>query len=948
MGYVGNHQRGPGNRRSGVRGGLLLAVLCVLGVLVVSGCGDLFGPPDEPTSIELVQGANQRGIAGDSLPAEIVVQVRTERGRTAQGVPVRWEITGGGGEVSDSVVTTDNEGRSSVVWTLGAAIGEQRLQAQAAELPPVQVSATSRAGPLAHIVVTPDTVFLTALNDSLTLRISGYDRVGNRVSPGPPVWQSLDTSLVRVEHGLEPGTARAIALAGGSTQVVCLAAGGAVTDTVIARVQQVAVSFAVSGITTLYGAGDTLRLAVAAEDGNGYSIAAPAVSWRSLDPRVARVEDDGLVRAESAGVARLIGSLDDLVDTVQVRVVPPLDRIVLEHESFSINSAWPIPINAQALDEAGDLIPDVTFRWSSSDTTVATVDTGGTVQGRRAGKVTIRAKAGGISGEAEFEVARPTLRLEVAGVHVNQSVQDMAASVPLIAGRAGWARVFLSANQDNGVAPPVRVRAYHGASQVGAWLLSPEAAGVPLEPDEGSWDSSVNLFLPGDLVQPRLVLEVEVDPDGVIGTAQQADSVWHVPEVRRAAPHVFTFVPIYRPTVGYYGRVWEGNAHEFLDATMRMFPLSDFDMEIREPYTTAVVLEEDGTWGQMLGELSAVRIAEVGTSRLYYGVLNRTGSGSTTAGIAYRPGYTALGWDPLPAASRTAAHEWGHNWNRRHAPCGGPAGIDPNYPYPDAHIGVWGLDLIETDFVHAVVPQLISPTTYDLMSYCNPKWVSDYTYVGVMDRRESVFGGGLESSRIHGTAAFHASGAQPSPSPGGTRSPGLLVWGRIHADTIVVEPAFHLEAYPALPERAGPYRLEGFDRDGRSMFAYDFQGKELSDGNLDERHFAFFVPLGEDSHQRLEKIRVSGAGLEGVRRRAEVARPAISAQPALQRLAPGTMQVDWQPQAEPAVMVRNPETGNILSIARGGQVALPDAPERLELILSDGVRSRTLTVSALP
>jgi hypothetical protein len=43
------------------------------------------------------------------------------------------------------------------------------------------------------------------------------------------------------------------------------------------------------------------------------------------------------------------------------------------------------------------------------------------------------------------------------------------------------------------------------------------------------------------------------------------------------------------------------------------------------------------------------------------------------------------------------------------------------------------------------------------------------------------------------------------------------------------------------------------------------------------------------------------------------------------------------------VMVRDPQTGQVLSIGRGGQVELPTggrAAERLEVIFSDGVRSR--------
>jgi hypothetical protein len=39
-------------------------------------------------------------------------------------------------------------------------------------------------------------------------------------------------------------------------------------------------------------------------------------------------------------------------------------------------------------------------------------------------------------------------------------------------------------------------------------------------------------------------------------------------------------------------------------------------------------------------------------------------------------------------------------------------------------------------------------------------------------------------------------------------------------------------------------------------------------------------------------------------------------------------------------MVRDPETGEVLSFARGGDVRLATPKDEVELLLSDGVRSR--------
>ena len=85
-----------------------------------------------------------------------------------------------------------------------------------------------------------------------------------------------------------------------------------------------------------------------------------------------------------------------------------------------------------------------------------------------------------------------------------------------------------------------------------------------------------------------------------------------------------------------------------------------------------------------------------------------------------------MGWDK-GINDQILAHEIGHNWNRNHSPCGNPAGVDPNYPYFGGVIGVYGFDV--------ATQTLFAPTIYDVMSYCHPYWISDYTYVGVMSYR---------------------------------------------------------------------------------------------------------------------------------------------------------------------------------------------------------------------
>jgi hypothetical protein len=58
----------------------------------------------------------------------------------------------------------------------------------------------------------------------------------------------------------------------------------------------------------------------------------------------------------------------------------------------------------------------------------------------------------------------------------------------------------------------------------------------------------------------------------------------------------------------------------------------------------------------------------------------------------------------------------------------------------------------------------------------------------------------------------------------------------------------------------------------------------------------------------------------------------------------GGVAVRWDAAAHPMIMVRDVRTGEVLSFARGGSVVVPADGSEVELVMSDGVRSRSATV----
>jgi adhesin/invasin len=114
------------------------------------------GSSTRPSSLALVSGHEQTGIAGQVLAERLFVQVSTEAGQGVPGVRVQWAVAAGGGSLSASATDADGQGRASVAWTLGRTAGSpQSVTASVSGLSgsPVTFTATAVPGPPAKLSV---------------------------------------------------------------------------------------------------------------------------------------------------------------------------------------------------------------------------------------------------------------------------------------------------------------------------------------------------------------------------------------------------------------------------------------------------------------------------------------------------------------------------------------------------------------------------------------------------------------------------------------------------------------------------------------------------------------------------------------------------------------------------------------------------------------------------
>ena len=426
------------------------------------------------------------------------------------------------------------------------------------------------------------------------------------------------------------------------------------------------------------------------------------------------------------------------------------------------------------------------------------------------------------------------VRLAIPSVHLTQSVQDSAGRVTLLSGRDALLRVFVTGDREGAYYEPGAVAEFRrGGEVVHRAALSRAGDRVPTSIAEGRMDLSFNAVVPGSVVTAGTELVVDVDPEGVVPRAAGSRDRFPAAgalalDVVDVPPLELTVVPVVEADDPDWSiREWtDGISADSpqLGLLRHAFPIVDMEARTRAPYLTSLDLtNEDHTWLLAL-ELEALREMENGTGYYYGAAASKRGY---VRGIARVDGWVSMG---KPWATELA-HEVGHSMNLYHAPCGGAAFADPDFPYAGGGIGVWGYDFRDGS--------LVSPENRrDIMGYCYELgWISDYHFTRALAHR----------LRREGAAA-----ARPAPAPRDV----LVLWGGVLNGELRLEPAFSARTRPRLPETAdGPYRLRGLGADGEAMFSYGFVPGEDKYGN---RYFYFAVPVGPDWAGSLERVALTG------------------------------------------------------------------------------------------
>ncbi len=181
------------------------------------------------------------------------------------------------------------------------------------------------------------------------------------------------------------------------------------------------------------------------------------------------------------------------------------------------------------------------------------------------------------------------------------------------------------------------------------------------------------------------------------------------------------------------------------DALIAHYPIPDAEITVRSQAITGPSTVTNNDWSNILNQVLNARNQDNPPDDVYYyGIMTPASSFGT-----YCRSSCLLGLAPLTTrvspdqqgglgvgfldeyTSSTIVHELGHAHGRAHAPCGGVSGADSAFPYSGGGTGVWGWNSLDNTLQNP-------SSSKDVMGYCDPAWMSDYTYKAIGTRSSTV------------------------------------------------------------------------------------------------------------------------------------------------------------------------------------------------------------------
>ena len=237
----------------------------------------------------------------------LAAEARDSAGAPLAGRETAWRS-------ADPSVATVSAGRVTGVGVGTTVITATSDRATATAVVTVLSSGAAR-------VVPSVTLLVLEVGEEANVSAVGLDAIGDEIAGSAVQWTVGGVGVVSLSDVPGASTATVLAVAPGATTLGATIDGASATIAVeVRRVPAVRVAIAPRGGSVRIG--ESLALSADARDARGGVVPASAIRWRSLSPEVASVDASGVVSGLAHGHARIVASIDDVSDSVQVDVLP--------------------------------------------------------------------------------------------------------------------------------------------------------------------------------------------------------------------------------------------------------------------------------------------------------------------------------------------------------------------------------------------------------------------------------------------------------------------------------------------------------------------------------------------------------------------------------------------------------------------------------------------------
>ncbi len=354
--------------------------------------------------------------------------------------------------------------------------------------------------------------------------------------------------------------------------------------------------------------------------------------------------------------------------------------------------------------------------------------------------------------------------LDLEKLTLNQAVEvtlmtDFKASksrdnVPIVAGRPALVRAFVAPQAGWS---PREVQGLLTVQRGDEFIVLEDVKYIDKTSKDANLDTTLGFRVPAPWVTVDTTFRItlhETSAYADVGPGDTDRNLWDtavegMPEIKAGHAIRVHLIPIRYMADGTGHRPSLGDAQigRIHDAVWSTYPVTEVEISVGEELEWTTHIRADGSgWDTLLGTIALMRSsAEEPDNVYYYGYFKPDTTLQNYCEFGCVLGLSLIGgpqdvWSRASIglgfkgteAGQTLIHEVGHAHGRSHAPCGlGGQAFDTSFPHNDANLGSWGYNQLTNE--------LYRPTDRkDMMSYCEPYWISDYTYDALHTRIEKL------------------------------------------------------------------------------------------------------------------------------------------------------------------------------------------------------------------